>query len=104
MIRYVRASSQLVKIDTDNLDNIEAIDRSSHAIDWLWIVPEDGVCEGKEVKKGDVIMHLYGGRNIGDRTVVIPKGEYTAHVIEYNAPIEKELTDDCNCCIPERAA
>lgn len=104
MIKYIRASSQLVKIDTDNFDNIEAIDRSSHAIDWLWIVPEDGICEGKEVKKDDVIVHLYGGHNTGARTVIIPKSEYTEHVIEYNAPREDECSDDCDCCEAKQAA
>lgn len=103
MIKYVVAGPRLVKVDTDNFDNIEAIDHSSHAIDWLWIVPEDGICEGKEVKKDDVIVHLYGGRNTGARTVVIPKSEYTAHVIEYNTPMKKECLGDCDCCEAKQA-
>lgn len=104
MIKYVRADSQLIKVDTDNFDNIEAINRSSLAIDWLWIVPEDGICEGKEVKEGDAILRLYAGHNTGAKTVVIPKGEYTAHVIEYNTPREDECSDDCCCCEAKQIA
>lgn len=101
MIKYVRASSQLIKIDTDNFDNIEAIDRSSHAIDWIWIVPEDGVCEDKEVKKGDIVMRLYSSYNTDAKTVVIPNGEFTEHLIKYNTPREEKckcLDDCCDCC------
>lgn len=104
MIKYIRAIAQLVKIDTDNFDNIETINRSSHAIDWIWIIPEDGICEGKEVKKGDIVVSLFGNYNTDSKMIVIPNGEFTEHLIKYNAPREKELTDDCNCCIPERAA
>lgn len=103
MIKYIRANSQLVKVDTDNFDNIEAIDRSSHAIDWLWIVPEDGICEGKEVKKGDVIIRLYCNYNTDAKTVVIPKGEFAEHLIKYNAPREDECSDDCDCCEAKQA-
>ena len=98
MIKYVRANSQLVKIDTDNFDNIEVIDYSSHAIDWIWIVPEEGIVEDKEVKKGDIIIRLYGNYNTDARTVVIPKGEFTEHLIKYNTPREKECLDDCDNC------
>lgn len=104
MIKYVRASSQLIKIDTDNFDNIEAIDRSSHAIDWIWIVPEDGVCEDMEVKAGDILMHLYGNYNTEAATVVIPKGKFTEHLIKYNAPRENECLGDCDCCEAKQAA
>ena len=104
MIKYVRASSKLVKIDTDNFDNIETIDHSSTAIDWVWIVPEDGIFEGKEVKEGDIIMRLYGNYNTDARTVVIPKGEFTEHLIKYNTSSAKECLSDCNCCEAKQAA
>ena len=104
MIKYVVAGPRLVKVDTDNFDNIGAIDHSSHAIDWLWIVPEDGICEDKEVKKGDIIIRLYGCNNTGAKTVVIPKGEFAEHVIKYNAPREKGCSCDCDCCELKQAA
>ena len=104
MIKYVVAGPRLVKVDTDNFDNIEAIDHSSHAIDWLWIVPEDGICEDKEVKKGDIIIRLYGCDNTDARTVVIPKGEFAEHVIKYNSPKGNRCLGDCNFCEAERAA
>ena len=104
MIKYVRASSQLVKIDTDNFDNIEAIDHSYHPIDWIWIIPEDGICEDKEVKKDDVIVRLYGNYNTDAKTVIIPKGEFTEHLIKYNARREKGCSCDCNCCEAKQAA
>ena len=105
MIKYIRANSQLVKVDTDNLDNIETIGYDSHAIDWLWIIPEDGVCEDKEVKKGDILIRLYSNYNTDARTVVIPKCEFTEHLIKYNAPSEKkECLGDCDCCEAKQAA
>ncbi len=104
MIKYLRASSHLVKVDTDNFDNIESIDRISHAIDWIWIVPEDGICEDKEVKKGDVVIRLYGNHNADAKTVIIPKGEFAEHLIKYNAPREDECLGDCDCCEAKQAA
>lgn len=105
MIKYLRASSTLVKVDTDNFDNIEAINRtSSHAIDWIWIVPEDGICEDKEVKKGDVVIRLYGNHNTDAKTIVIPKGEFAEHLIKYNAPRQDECSDDCCCCEAKQIA
>lgn len=105
MIKYIRASSQLVKVDSDNFDNIKTIDRVSNAIDWVWVIPEDGICEDKEVKEGDVVIRLYGNYNTDARTIVIPKGEFTEHLIKYNTPRNKECSDNCNdCCELKQAA
>lgn len=104
MIKYVRANSQLVKVDVNNFDNIETVDHSSNAIDWIWIVPEDGVCEGKEVKKGDIIMRLYGNYNTDAKTVVISNGEFVEHLIKYNAPIKMGCLNDCDCCEAKQPA
>lgn len=113
MIKYIlpKNGRPLIKINTEDLNDIRENDYHRINIDWLWIVDEDGEFNGKQVNKGDIIISFYGMPGVDNsRETVIVKDEalkdYYARYDEAESEYQNKLNeksqpccdDCCNCC------
>ena len=113
MIKYIlpKNSRSLIKINTEDLNDIRENDYHRINIDWLWIVDEDGEFNGKQVNKGDIIISFYGMPGVDNsRETVIVKDEalkdYYARYDEAESEYQNKLNekpqpccdDCCDCC------
>ena len=106
MIKYLLSKDcrNLIKINTEDLDNIKTIAYQRFNIDWLWIADEDGEFNGKQINKGDIIISFYGMPGVDNsRETVIVKDEalkdYYARYGEAKKEYETKISTPCDeCC------
>ena len=113
MIKYIlpKNGRPLIKINTEDLNDIRENDYHRINIDWLWIVDEDGESKGKQVNNGDIIISFYGmpGVDISRETVIVKDEalkDYYARYDEAESEYQNKLNeksqpccdDCCNCC------
>lgn len=105
MIKYLlpKDCRNLIKINTEDLNDVKTTSYHRTNIDWLWIVDEDGEFNGKQVSKGDVIISFYSmpGKD-NSREAVIVKDEalkdYYARYDEAEKEYEAKNSIGCECC------
>ena len=105
MIKYLlpKDCRNLIKINTEDLNDVKTTSYHRINIDRLWIVDEDGEFNGKQVSKGDVIISFYGmpGKD-NSREALIIKDEvlkdYYARYDEAEKEYEAENSIECDCC------
>lgn len=107
MIKYLlpKDCRNLIKINTEDLDNIKTTAYHRMNIDWLWIADEDGEFNGKQVNKGDIIISFYGMPGVDNsRETVIVKDEilkdYYRRFDEAQVKYEANMQNPkpCDCC------
>lgn len=110
MIKYIlpESSRTLIKINTEDLNNVETKDYHRINIDWLWIADEDGEFNGKQINKGDIIISFYGmpGKDNSREALVVTDGalkDYYARYDEAEKEFEVKNSIECDCC-PKCAA
>ena len=111
MIKYLlpKDCRNLIKINTEDLDNIKTTAYHRINIDWLWIADEDGEFNGKQVNKGDIIISFYGMPGVDNsRETVIVKDEalkdYYARYDEAEKEYETKISTTCDDCCDKCAA
>lgn len=81
MIKYIlpQDSRLLIKVDTENVENISTVDYTDSRINWLWVVDEDGELEGKPIKKGNVVISFYSTSyyDAKDKIIILDNPELT---------------------------
>lgn len=105
MIKYLlpKDCRNLIKINTEDLNDIKSTSYHRINIDWLWVVDEDGEFNGKPVSKGDIIISFYGMPGVDNsRETVIVKDEilkdYYRRFDEAQAKYEAKNSIECDCC------
>lgn len=89
MKKYITANRDLIVFDTDTMD-VDTVENCRTAIDWMYIAPDDGVLnDGTPVKKGQVVMLMYGFDRTGlpklpRKTIVIQDEVFAEHVRKFN--------------------
>ena len=89
MKKYVTSNRDLIVFDTDTMD-VDTVASCRTAIDWMYIAPCDGVLnDGTPVKKGQVVILMYGFDNTGlpklpRKTIVIQDEVFAEHVRKFN--------------------
>lgn len=89
MKKYVTSNRDLIVFDTDTMD-VDTVASCRHAIDWMYVAPDDGVLnDGTPVKKGQIIMLMYGFDKAGlpklsRKTIVIQDEVFAEHVRKFN--------------------
>lgn len=89
MKKYVTSNRDLIVFDTDTMD-VDNVENCRTAIDWVYIAPHDGVLnDGTPVKKGQIIMLMYGFDRAGlpelpRKTIVIQDEVFAEHVRKFN--------------------
>lgn len=107
MKKFIDVRHALISIDTDTAD-VGYVNNCNTAIDWMYIAPCDGVLkDGTVVKKGQVIIKLYGNEDSGlsSNLILLQDEAFTDHIVKYNEALQnrrKEPCDSCNetCCRP----
>lgn len=102
MIKYLLPGNNrnLIKFNTEDLNNIKTIDSHRINIDWLWIVDEDGEFNGKQVNKGDIIVSFYGmpGKDNSREVIVVTDSALKDYYARYDeAEKEYEVTSSIGC-------
>ena len=97
MKKYVTSNRDLIVFDTDTMD-ITTVESCRTAIDWMYIAPDDGVLNvGTPVKKGQVVMLMYGFDKTGlpklpRKTIVLQDEVFAEHVRKFNELDKAERT------------
>lgn len=100
------------KVDIVN-NKIDLLDNVYGLIDWMWLIPEDGIftANGEKIKvvKDDILLCLYSYNKTGGREsrtfCVVKNEEWVNHIkarIEYEKEANKCCDSDCEkcCCEP----
>lgn len=103
MIKYIAPenSRALIKINTENVDNVKIVESTQTNIDWMWIADEDGEFEGKSVKKGNVIIKFYDNYNSLENKFIIIDNEELTDIYKKIAEKRQQYLDSvaskCEC-------
>ena len=103
MIKYIAPENNrvLIKINTENVDNIKIVESTQTNIDWMWIADEDGEFEGKTVKKGNVIIKFYDNYNSLENEFIIIDNEELTDIYKKIAEKRQQYLDSvaskCDC-------
>lgn len=107
MIKYIAPENcrVLIKINTEDTDNVKVVESTNTSIDWLWIADEDGEFNGKPVKKGNVIIKFYCNYVSEEEMFVVIDDEEITNVYATIAKRRQEYLDsienkDCKICSP----
>lgn len=98
MRKYIVAKRDLISVDDENIQNIECIDNCSTGIDWAWIIPQDGELNGEPVKKGNIVIKLYGRNpDLPSRVCIIREPDVCEHLWLYNEKdlCAQDISDNC---------
>lgn len=105
MIKYIipeESSRSIIKFDTGTLKPVLLYANTTY-IDWMWIADEDGVYEGKPVKKGNIIIRFYNNYGAEKASIIVldaPELTNIYNQIEedrknYNAKYEQKACCEC---------
>lgn len=108
MIRYIAPENcrVLIKINTEDTENVKIVESTNTNIDWLWIADEDGEFKGKPVKKGNAIIKFYDNYASPENMFVVIDDEELTNVYAAIAKRRQEYLDsiknkDCEACQPK---
>lgn len=99
---FIPGSCNLKKL-TDDYQLVNIKDTYARSmIDYCYMIPEDGIMCGKEVKAGDIVFYMYPIDGEKDnRECIICTGEH-ADIIRKKYELDKQESecidcDDCDC-------
>ena len=106
MIKYIVPENcrALIKINTEDAENVKIIEYTNTNINYLWIVDEDGEFNGKPVKKGNIIIKFYDNyTSSSENMFVIVNNEELTNTYAAIAKRRQEYLDsiknkDCEGC------
>lgn len=109
MIKYLMTEgySRMVIFDTKNED-ISTVNYTRDNIDYIYIFPEDGVFDGKDVHKGDILFWMYpiGNRRDGKSEAIIVTDEKLKDFYQRlqrfyeEQELKRNNNMDCDCAEP----
>lgn len=95
MKNYYTIFNNIVAFENNKFQEIE----SDYLIyDRLFIVPEDGVLDGKEVHAGDIVMTFYGTDMNGNKFFIFDKDSTFADILKKNRERKYENMKECVPC------
>lgn len=103
MIKYIAPENcrVLIKINTEDTDNIKIVESTNTNIDWMWIADEDGEFEGKPVKKGNVIIKFYDNYDSLENQFIVIDNEELTNIYTTIAAKRQQYLDSvakkCEC-------
>lgn len=96
---YIPGSYNLKKL-TDDYQLVTV--KNTYAcpmIDYCYMIPEDGIICGKEVKAGDIVFYIYSVRNEQYGRCIICTGEHADIIRErYELDVQESECKDCKDC------
>lgn len=100
MKKFIDVRNVLINIDTDTAD-VCYVNNCNTTIDWMYIAPCDGVLkDGTVVKKGQVIVKLYGNEDFGlaGNLILLQDDAFTEHIVKYNEALQNRRKEPCDSC------
>lgn len=106
MKTYIQFNTIIISVEAENNDlsklKITKLENDYLHHSRFYIVPEDGIIDGREVHAGDVVMTIYGDTNNEDRYVIFPStDQFTQYFVKQVEEDKKrrDLPDaDGPCC------
>lgn len=106
MKTYIHFNTTIASVEAENNDlsklKITALESDYLRYSRLFIVPEDGIIDGREVHAGDIVMTIYGCTGNEDDYVIFPStDQFTQHFIKQVEEDKKRRdlpTADEPCC------